>query len=114
MAPLEHEIAVRNGVAVVRVSGELDLASAAELGPELERLATEDGLEATVLDLRGLEFMDSSGLRMVAQSDLRFREAGRRLALVSGREPVQRVFEITRMVERLDWVADPDEVGGAA
>jgi anti-anti-sigma factor len=113
MAPLEHDIAVSGAVAVVRLRGELDLASAAELGPELERLAVADGVEAAVLDLRDLEFMDSSGLRMVANSQLRFRDAGRRFALVPGREPVQRVFEITRMAERLDWVSDPGEVGGA-
>jgi len=113
MAPLEHEIAVRGAVAVVRVSGELDLASAAELAPELDRLADADGIEAAVLDLRELEFMDSSGLRMVAQCHLRFVDAGRRFALVAGREPVHRVFEITRMAERLEWVSGPDELGGA-
>ena len=37
-----------------------------------------------VLDLRGLEFMDSSGLRLVVLADMRAREAGRRFALVRG------------------------------
>jgi anti-anti-sigma factor len=60
--------------------------------------------------MRGLEFMDSSGLRLVVLADMRARETGRRFALVRGPETVHRVFEITRMSERLDFVADPAEV----
>ena len=62
-----------------------------------------------ILDLRGLEFMDSSGLRLVVVADMRAREAGRRFALIRGDETVHRVFEITRMSERLDFVEDPEE-----
>jgi hypothetical protein len=41
---------------------------------------------------------------------MRLREAGLRLVLVRGGETVQRVFEITRMAERLDFVDDPEDV----
>jgi anti-anti-sigma factor len=53
--------------------------------------------------------MDSSGLRLVVLADMRAREAGRRFALVRGKETVHRVFEITRMSDRLDFVEDPEE-----
>jgi anti-sigma B factor antagonist len=100
----------RNGtVAVVAPTGELDLSGAAILEAELERLAAEPELGAVVLDLRGLEFMDSSGLRLVVLTDMRAREAGRRFALVRGGDTVHRVFEITRMSERLDFVEDTQE-----
>ena len=62
-----------------------------------------------MLDLRGLEFMDSSGLRLVVMADMRAREAGRRFALVRGGDTVHRVFEITRMSERLEFVNAPEE-----
>ncbi len=65
-----------------------------------------------VLDLRGLEFMDSSGLRVVALADRRLSAAGRGLVLVRGRETVQRVFEITRMEERLTFVNEPAALDG--
>jgi anti-sigma B factor antagonist len=101
----------RNGtVAVVAATGELDLSGATILEAELERLAAEPDLGPIVLDLRGLEFMDSSGLRLVVLADMRAREAGRRFALVKGPETVHRVFEITRMSERLDFVAAPEDV----
>ena len=100
----------RNGtVAVVAPTGELDLSGAAILESELERLAAEPGLGSVVLDLRGLEFMDSSGLRLVVIADMRAREAGRRFALIRGGDTVHRVFEITRMSERLEFVDAPEE-----
>ena len=91
-------------------TGELDLPGAAVLEDELARVEAEPDLGTIVLDLRGLEFMDSSGLRLVVTADLRLREAGRRLVLVRGDENVQRVFEITRMAERLTFVDDPEAV----
>jgi anti-sigma B factor antagonist len=108
---LEFETTRNRTVAVITATGELDLSGAAVLEAELERLAAEPELGTVVLDLRGLEFMDSSGLRLVVQADMRAREAGRRFVLVKGTETVHRVFEITRMSERLDFVLSPEDVG---
>jgi anti-anti-sigma factor len=95
--------------AVIALTGELDLAGAAALEQELARLEG-DSPRAVVLDLRDVEFMDSSGLRLIAVASQRAKERGGRLALVPGSEQVMRVFEITRMRERLDFVDDPEEV----
>ena len=97
-------------VAVVSARGELDLSGAAVLEAELERLAAEPELGTVVLDMRELEFMDSSGLRLIVVADMQAREAGRRFALVRGSDTVHRVFEITRMSERLDFVERPEDV----
>jgi anti-anti-sigma factor len=107
---LEFETTRNAAVAVIAATGELDLSGAAVLETELERLEAEPEVGTVVLDMRGLEFMDSSGLRLVVLADMRAREAGRRFALVKGVETVHRVFEITRMSERLDFVVDPAEV----
>ncbi len=110
MAHLELETTRNGQVAVVAPTGELDLSGAAVLQAELDRLADEGELGGVVLDLRGLEFMDSSGLRLVVLADMQAREAGRRCALVRGDETVHRVFEITRMSDRLQFVDDPEEL----
>jgi anti-sigma B factor antagonist len=110
MAHLELETTRNGRVAVVAPTGELDLSGAAVLQAELDRLADEGELGGVVLDLRGLEFMDSSGLRLVVLADMQAREAGRRFALVRGDETVHRVFEITRMSDRLQFVDDPEEL----
>jgi anti-sigma B factor antagonist len=111
VAPLAFDTALSSaGDALIALSGELDLSSAAALDDEIGRLAAADGVRRVVLDLRRLEFMDSSGLRVVALADRRLSAAGRQLMLVRGPETVQRVFEITRMVERLRFV-DGTEAG---
>ncbi len=109
MPKLDFETTRDGTIAVVRPTGELDLSGAAVVESELDRLAEDPGLATVILDLRGLEFMDSSGLRLVVVADMRAREAGRRFALIRGDETVHRVFEITRMSERLDFVEDPEE-----
>jgi anti-anti-sigma factor len=95
--------------AVIALQGELDMAGAATLEAELERLDSD----ALVLDLRGLTFMDSSGLRVLVVNAQRAQDRGRRFALVPGAAQVMRVFDITRMRERLEFVPDPAEVTGA-
>jgi anti-sigma B factor antagonist len=107
---LDYETTKNGSVVVVAAQGELDLAGAAILEAELERLAEDPELGTVVLDLRGLEFMDSSGLRLIVLADMRAREADRRLALIRGPDTVHRVFEITRMSERLDFVADLEDL----
>jgi anti-sigma B factor antagonist len=110
MPKLEFETTRNGTVAIVRPVGELDLSGAAVLEAELDRLVEDPELVAVVLDMRGLEFMDSSGLRLVVMADMQARDAGRRFVLVRGDETVHRVFEITRMSERLDFVDAPEEV----
>ena len=91
----------------VRLSlrGELDIAAAGRLDAELERVERE-GPGHLVLDLRGLTFLDSTGLRSLIAADARGREQGRRVTLVQGPAGVQRVFEITGLEGRLEIVED--------
>jgi anti-anti-sigma factor len=106
MPPLELETRVDGAVAVIAARGELDLAAGAQLSDAL-RDAIGTGAEAVVLDLSDLAFMDSSGLRAVVAADRTTREQGLRFALVRAGDPVHRVFDITRMTERLEWVDSP-------
>jgi len=107
---LDFQTTREGTVAVIVATGELDLSGAAILETELERVTEDPELGAVVLDLSQLEFMDSSGLRLIVLADMLSREAGRRFALVKGPETVHRVFEITRMSERLDFVDRPEDV----
>ena len=109
MPNLEFQTTRDGTVAVVAPTGELDLSGATVLEAELDRLAADPELGTVVLDLRGLEFMDSSGLRLIVLADMQAREAGRRFALVRGGDTVHRVFEITRMSDRLEFVEEPED-----
>ncbi len=104
MSRFSFTTAVDGATATVLLRGELDLLATSELEPELARLADEPGVSDVALDLRELDFLDSSGLRTVLSAARLLRENDRRLVLVRGPSPVQRVFELTRMTERLDFI----------
>ena len=104
----------RGGTVLVKLSGELDISSAPKVEDELARVEP-DRPPVIVLDLRSLAFMDSTGLRLLIAADTRASQEDRRLMIVKGPEPVQRVFRITRLEERLEIVDDvPADSAGAA
>jgi anti-sigma B factor antagonist len=100
----------------VTVRGELDLLSSPLLERALGPVLDSDA-EQVIVDLRGLEFMDSSGLHVLLRAHQLIHDAGRRLVLVRGSETVQRVFDLTGVSDTLTIVASPEEaleVGQAA
>ncbi len=101
MTLLSFNTTITGDVAVVALNGELDVAGAALIELVVDRVAADHAPRALVLDLSGLDFMDSTGLRLVVLADARAREEGREFALVRGAPDVHRVFEITRMSDRL-------------
>ena len=100
------------GFAHLTLRGELDLSTVPKVEEALRRVE-ESRPEVIVLDLGGVTFLDSTGLRMVVTADQRARAEDRRLAVVRGPESVQRVFAITRLDEHLDMVDDVSAVESA-
>jgi anti-sigma B factor antagonist len=109
MSPLEITTEQREGQTIVALVGELDIASAPQFEEGLAK-AEADNPGVLVLDLRGVEFIDSTGLRAVIGADERARSTGRRLVIVRGTAAVERVFSVTQLDQRLDIVDDPDSV----
>ena len=93
----------------VVLRGELDLSTVNKVQEELRRVEA-DAPAVVVLDLSKLTFLDSTGLRCLVTADQRARDADRRVVLVRGPDPVQRVFSITRLEERLEMVDDASAV----
>jgi anti-sigma B factor antagonist len=108
---LQLSTSVAAGAAVIVLEGELDLAGANVLEQELASPEVE-AAPALVLDMQGVSFMDSSGLRVIAVTLQDSQDRRRRFALIPGAAQVMRVFDITRMRERLEFVSDPGEVTG--
>ena len=92
---------------VVTIRGELDLATAPELETALlERL---DAGQEVVLDLRELQFMDSSGLRVLVTAHARAADGGPRFAIVrplAGTE-VAKILDIAGVQQQLHVVEEP-------
>ncbi len=82
------------------VRGEIDMTT----GDRLERaiLATEERRPAILLlDLTGVDFLDSTGLQLVLDADIRAREAGRRLLVNAGDGEAARVLALAEVADRL-------------
>ncbi|HVL80184.1 MAG TPA: STAS domain-containing protein [Actinomycetota bacterium] len=99
LGPLRWELAESNGLPSLRFFGEIDMSTAEELGFALAEV--EADTRDLLLDLRGVTFMDSTGISAIVGVHQQFNREGRRL-LVAPSEPVQRVFEVTGLLEKLN------------
>jgi anti-sigma B factor antagonist len=97
---LQISSALVNGAVEVSLQGELDLASSRQMEERFASIDEQRPSRVTV-DLEGLAFLDSSGLRVLLLADARAREHGYELVLLPGRESVQRVFEMTGALDLL-------------
>jgi anti-anti-sigma factor len=94
---------------LISVSGELDLASGPELESELDKVSAPQ-TTLLVVDLRELEFMDSTGLSIIVRAHQRLAETGCELGLVRGSTQVQRLLDLTGVAERVRLVGAPEEL----
>jgi anti-sigma B factor antagonist len=101
--PFRVDVAQVDGEVRVMPVGELDMSTAPELEAQLSEAARSGGV--VIVDLRGLEFMDSTGLTLLTRWSLAAERDGFDLALVAGNERIQRLFEITRLVTHFKFVA---------
>jgi anti-sigma B factor antagonist len=66
--------------------------------------------ELVIVDLRALEFMDSTGLSIIVRAHQRFGGEGCTLGLVRGSPQVQRLLDLTGVADRIELVAQPEEL----
>ncbi len=94
---------------ILTVSGELDVASSQTLEQELEQLR---GVPTVVVDLRGLTFIDSTGLGVLVRAHQLAKEQGCRFGLVRGEGQVQRLLSLTGLDSELLVAGSTEELLG--
>src|SRR5262249_55642753 len=93
------------GVDLVTLQGELDFATNGELATVLAGLT---GTRRVVADLSELQFVDSSGVKMLVAASRALESDGGSLVLVSPTPTVLRVFEILHLDKVLTVADDRD------
>ncbi len=93
-----------DGAVRLMLKGELDLSTMSQLDEALDQADAWD--KHLILDLRALEFVDSSGLHAVLRVDRRLQESGGELTIVRGPRSVERLFMLTGLDTRLH-IVDP-------
>jgi anti-sigma B factor antagonist len=100
------EVEREPGLARVLPAGELDMATVPLLDRQLGELRTA-GVGCVVVDLRGLTFMDSTGLSVLLRWARDAARDGFRFGLVREAGPVNRLFQLAGVEHRLPFV-EPD------
>jgi anti-sigma B factor antagonist len=101
-----------DGRAVVALRGELDVADAASVAAALIAVAAR--ARELIVDLAGLEFIDSSGLAALVLARKQARQAGGDLLLAAPQAQVLRVLAITRLAGVFAIHASVDQATGSA
>jgi anti-sigma B factor antagonist len=106
--PLRMELEQHQDTVVLLASGEIDVAHADRLRTRLLELI--EAFRRVVLDLRGVEFIDSTGLHCVLEIEAASQAAGVEFMLIRGPARVQRLFELTGTHDRLRFVDGVDGI----
>ena len=101
-----------DGLAVAVLRGELDVAYAASVAASLAAIAASQ--REIIVDLAGLEFIDSSGVAALVRARTRARHAGGDLLLAAPQRQVLRVLAITHVIDAFAVYACVDDAAGRA
>lgn len=99
-APLDVTVDDKDDVTTVRCRGELDMDTADMLTAVLNRVLTP-GSRQVVLDLAGLDFLDSTGVRVLLNGLERARTVGSTLVVRRPQPIVERVLRISGIAGHL-------------
>ncbi|MHC8510405.1 MAG: STAS domain-containing protein [Rhodospirillales bacterium] len=107
---MKHETREYAGCTVVALKGDIDLQTSPAAREAL--LAAVGGERPVLVDLSGVEYVDSSGVASLVESYQNARKAGRGFALVAVSEGAMRIFKLARLDDVFTICADLD--AGAA
>lgn len=99
------EVDERTGVILLRLIGELDVASAPTVRERLVEMIRA-GNKLLVVDCEALSFIDSSGLALLTYAQLRMAEAGGQVRLAAVNRRVRRVLELSGLTDVLACYPD--------
>jgi anti-sigma B factor antagonist len=104
--PFRCDVSYRPNSWLLALFGELDVAALPECEAAIRLV--RGGPESVTLDLRGLTFMDSTGVTLIVKLGALAQEDGFDLILVRGSETVQRTLVLSGLDVRLDMLDAPD------
>ena len=90
--------------AVIRVEGELEMATASRMRDELQR-AMATSQQRIVVDLRALDFLDSTGMHALVEAHKKCESSNRSLTLLLDTGPVHRSLDVCGLLDVLNHVS---------
>ena len=108
MAVLEITPRAVGGAPCLALAGELDIADVPRLEQALDA-AVADSAGAFLVDLTELDFLDSSGIRLLLRARALLGRADRAFALICPHGPVRRAIELTGVSDLFTIYASRDD-----
>ena len=93
-----------DGDLVIELGGDFDAAGSAEIRPRLEDVATQAAPQHVFIDLRGVTFIDSSGVGAIVFLYKRLLEKSRQLRLVGAQGQPRELLELLRIHKAIPMV----------
>ena len=103
LQPFDVDVQHRDDAAIVRPYGELDIATVETLRVACDAI---NGARSLVLDLRGLSFIDSSGLRLLVEIHRHAQSNGLQLSLIAPSDPADRAIRLSGLDQALPFEAE--------
>jgi anti-anti-sigma factor len=104
------EVEERNGHAVVRIVGDVDISNVEDIEKALEA-ATNQRRPRHVIDLRGTTYFDSSGIRLLFALATRLQSRRQQLHLIAPPDGmIRRVLELTDLPTLVPLASSMDEI----
>ena len=98
---------MESGVAVVKVTGEVDVSTSGALRDGLLRVITDEGQSGLVVNLSDVKFIDSTGVGVLVGVWHRVRATNRSLALAAPSPHARRILHTTGLTKAF-WIYDTD------
>jgi len=108
MAKLSLETDNTQSISVMKVMGQVD----SETAPELDRALTQllsDGRNRIILNLQGVEFLSSAGLRAMVKALKGAQGAGGDVRLASVSEPIETILRTVGMMQMFKMFSNSEE-----
>jgi len=87
-----------NDIAILSLTGEVEVANASQVRDAALKLVS-GGRKYLVVDLSGVEYMDSTGLGTLVGLHKRLREAGGQVLIAGAQPRVRKIFDITGLTQ---------------
>jgi anti-sigma B factor antagonist len=108
-SPFKVECTTAGALSIVALHGELDLSVRAQLIAAVDQVLAENPL-IVAIDLRGLKFMDSTGIHVLVSTGRRCQERGRRFFLIRGDARIEHLLTVSGLEDYFEIVDEPDQL----
>lgn len=107
---LKISLDTRDKMLIVNFNGELDHHSAEEIRKEIDKAYFEKRLKSIVLDLKNLNFMDSSGIGLIMGRYKNVLDNGGKLCLINVSSRVEKILKMSGILKIVQVYNDLDDI----